>query len=244
MRNRRVGIVVRRTIGARLGDVERVRKKLSISFEKWPEPSHRTAARACRSFGGVDCRHRRRRVAHGRVRAIDLRQGLRVRRRHLPLARRIGDVIVNASVPALVALRGADLGTDPAARLDRDQVRALYDTAVTEVTRVSRPWRRQAAVSCRSGSTSPTPRAVSRPRRSPGRRTSSVRRTASTSTGRPSARPRCGRGRCRTSDGTAASSSRSGSTCRAGSSVTTPAISRPTSRATSPAATSWPGSSS
>jgi hypothetical protein len=53
------------------------------------------------------------------------------------------DVIVNTSVPALVSLRGASLSTEPAARLDRDQVRAIYDTAVTDVTRVSRPWWRQ-----------------------------------------------------------------------------------------------------
>ena len=33
---------------------------------------------------------------------------------------------VNASVPALVALRGADLPLDPAARLDRERVRALF----------------------------------------------------------------------------------------------------------------------
>ena len=34
---------------------------------------------------------------------------------------------VNASVPALVALHGADLPTDPRARLDRDRVRALFE---------------------------------------------------------------------------------------------------------------------
>jgi hypothetical protein len=33
---------------------------------------------------------------------------------------------VNASVPALVALRGADLDVNPRARLDRDRVRALF----------------------------------------------------------------------------------------------------------------------
>jgi hypothetical protein len=36
---------------------------------------------------------------------------------------------VNASVPALVALHGADLPTDPRARLDRDKVRALFTSA-------------------------------------------------------------------------------------------------------------------
>jgi hypothetical protein len=34
---------------------------------------------------------------------------------------------VNASVPALVALHGVDLPTDPRARLDRSQVRALFE---------------------------------------------------------------------------------------------------------------------
>ena len=51
-------------------------------------------------------------------------------------------LIVNASIPALVALRGLDLPVDPAARLDRDRVRDAYETPVTNVTRVSRPWRR------------------------------------------------------------------------------------------------------
>ena len=53
------------------------------------------------------------------------------------------DVIVNASVPALVNLRGIELDLDPAARLDPDRIRAAYSSPVTEVTRVSRPWRRQ-----------------------------------------------------------------------------------------------------
>jgi hypothetical protein len=44
---------------------------------------------------------------------------------------------VNASVPALVALRGADLPVDPAARLDRDRVRALFSGQDAEVSRVS-----------------------------------------------------------------------------------------------------------
>lgn len=52
------------------------------------------------------------------------------------------DVIVNASVPALVTLRGLALDTDPGARFDNDAVRAAYKSPVTEVTRVSRPWRR------------------------------------------------------------------------------------------------------
>jgi hypothetical protein len=43
-------------------------------------------------------------------------------------------VYVNASVPALVALRGADLPVDPAARLDRARVRALYEGEGAVVT--------------------------------------------------------------------------------------------------------------
>jgi hypothetical protein len=53
------------------------------------------------------------------------------------------DVIVNTSIPALVALRGITLNIDPAARLDREQVRTAYASPVAEVTRVSRPWTRQ-----------------------------------------------------------------------------------------------------
>lgn len=52
-------------------------------------------------------------------------------------------IIVNASVPALVALRGLDLNTDPDARVDREKVRAAYTTPVAEIARVSREWRRQ-----------------------------------------------------------------------------------------------------
>ena len=51
-------------------------------------------------------------------------------------------VIVNASIPALVALRGFDLDPNPRARLDRSKLRAQYESPVTRVTRVSRPWRR------------------------------------------------------------------------------------------------------
>lgn len=44
---------------------------------------------------------------------------------------------VNASVPALVALRGVDLPLDPAARLDRNDVRAIFESPVTDVRNVS-----------------------------------------------------------------------------------------------------------
>ena len=46
-------------------------------------------------------------------------------------------VYVNASVPALVALRGAPLDVDPRARLDRDEVRAYFASPVTEVESVT-----------------------------------------------------------------------------------------------------------
>jgi hypothetical protein len=46
-------------------------------------------------------------------------------------------IYVNASVPALVALRGMKLPLDPAARLDRMVVRDLYRTPVTTVENVT-----------------------------------------------------------------------------------------------------------
>jgi hypothetical protein len=52
-------------------------------------------------------------------------------------------LVVNASIPALIALRGLDLDPSQSTRLDRARVRALYESAVTEVTRVSPPWRRK-----------------------------------------------------------------------------------------------------
>jgi hypothetical protein len=51
-------------------------------------------------------------------------------------------LVVNASLPALVALRGFDLDTSTTTRLDRDKIRAVYQSAVTNVTHVSPPWRR------------------------------------------------------------------------------------------------------
>jgi hypothetical protein len=54
-----------------------------------------------------------------------------------------GTVVVNASLPALAALRGLPVSTDPGSRVDRNQIRALYSTPVTEVTRVSRGWTRK-----------------------------------------------------------------------------------------------------
>ena len=52
-------------------------------------------------------------------------------------------VVVNASLPALVTLRGAALNTAADARVDRDAVRAFYECAGVEVVRVSRPWTRE-----------------------------------------------------------------------------------------------------
>ena len=46
-------------------------------------------------------------------------------------------VYVNASVPALVALRGVTLPLDPRARLDRQVVRDLYETPVSHVASVT-----------------------------------------------------------------------------------------------------------
>ncbi|BCS31274.1 hypothetical protein TBR22_A04740 [Luteitalea sp. TBR-22] len=51
-------------------------------------------------------------------------------------------VVVNTSLAALAALHGLDVPLDPAVPIDRDAIRALYASPVTEVTRVSRPWRR------------------------------------------------------------------------------------------------------
>lgn len=53
-------------------------------------------------------------------------------------------VVVNASMAALVALRGLDLNLDPSARYDRARIRAAYESPVADVTLVSRtPWRRR-----------------------------------------------------------------------------------------------------
>jgi hypothetical protein len=51
-------------------------------------------------------------------------------------------VVVNASIPALIALRGLPLPADPEARIDRTAVRSQFETPGVRITRVSRPWRR------------------------------------------------------------------------------------------------------
>jgi hypothetical protein len=52
-------------------------------------------------------------------------------------------MVVNASIPALALLRGLPLDVDARARVDRNQLRALFEGPGVEVTRVSRPWRRK-----------------------------------------------------------------------------------------------------
>jgi hypothetical protein len=49
-------------------------------------------------------------------------------------------LVVNASLPALAALRGIDLDLKPSARVDRDRIRAAYESPVTAVQRISSPW--------------------------------------------------------------------------------------------------------
>ena len=51
-------------------------------------------------------------------------------------------VIVNSSLAALHTLRGLPVEAMQAGRVDRDEIRRLFESPVTEVTRVSRPWRR------------------------------------------------------------------------------------------------------
>jgi hypothetical protein len=52
-------------------------------------------------------------------------------------------LVVNSSLAALSALRGLPVPTDSAERLDRDQIRAMFESPVSDVTRVSRPWSRK-----------------------------------------------------------------------------------------------------
>ena len=50
-------------------------------------------------------------------------------------------MVVNASIPALIALRGFKLDASPNAAVDRERIRALYDSPVTHA-RVGTVWRR------------------------------------------------------------------------------------------------------
>ncbi len=51
-------------------------------------------------------------------------------------------VVVNSSIPALIALRGLALDPDPRARIDRNRIREMVAEPGLEIARVSRPWRR------------------------------------------------------------------------------------------------------
>lgn len=51
-------------------------------------------------------------------------------------------VIVNTSLAALKALHGLDVPLEADALIDRDAIRAMYEGPQANVTRVSRPWRR------------------------------------------------------------------------------------------------------
>ena len=138
-------------------------------------------------------------------------------------------LIVNASIPALVALRGIDLDLNPATRPDLDRIRAAYQSPVDRgdagepAVAPRRPALRAGAAE-RARTSSKLSEA---PPFSWSRYRAHRQRTGITCSSRRSARRRCGRARCRTSAGTGRSSSRSGCTCRAGSSGTTRAISRP-----------------
>jgi len=52
-------------------------------------------------------------------------------------------VVLDASVPALVALRGVTLDPAPTARLTQADVRAVFEQANCPVASVGQPWRRQ-----------------------------------------------------------------------------------------------------
>ncbi len=52
-------------------------------------------------------------------------------------------LVVNASLPALAALRGLAVPTDASTRLSPEVIRPLFESPVTDVTRVSRPWSRR-----------------------------------------------------------------------------------------------------
>jgi hypothetical protein len=51
-------------------------------------------------------------------------------------------IILDASIPALVALRGLPLDPKPTARIDRETVRRVFEEAGCEVVRVGQLWRR------------------------------------------------------------------------------------------------------
>ena len=51
-------------------------------------------------------------------------------------------VIIDTSIPALIALRGAKLDPSSLARVDQTEVRHVYEAAGCHVVRVGQPWRR------------------------------------------------------------------------------------------------------
>src|SRR5688572_19201883 len=51
-------------------------------------------------------------------------------------------VVVNSSIPALIALRGLALDPNPRARIDRNRIREMVSESGLEIARISRPWRR------------------------------------------------------------------------------------------------------
>lgn len=53
-----------------------------------------------------------------------------------------GTLVINASIPALVALRGLDLDVNPSSPVDAERIREAYRSTAADVTRVSPPWRR------------------------------------------------------------------------------------------------------
>ncbi|MBA2306210.1 MAG: hypothetical protein H0W08_26775 [Acidobacteria bacterium] len=52
-------------------------------------------------------------------------------------------LVVNSSLAALAALRGLRVPTDSSERFNRDDIRALFQTPVSDVRRVSRVWTRK-----------------------------------------------------------------------------------------------------
>ncbi len=88
-------------------------------------------------------------------------------------------VYVNSSVPALDALRGATLDTSPAARVDRDAVRAFYSSPSRVSGRsISRAASDVGSSTC--GSTWTTSPGSARRRRFTGRRTASAAKAIGT----------------------------------------------------------------
>src|SRR5262245_13863272 len=52
-------------------------------------------------------------------------------------------VVVDSSLAALVALRGVTIDTSPTARIDRAEIRRLFEAAACPVQNVGQPWRRK-----------------------------------------------------------------------------------------------------